>query len=1027
MTGFRMTARVIACRRYLLAMACNFAFICLTSVFAQENHYEKIFTTENGLPHNQVLSITTDKTGFLWIGTWDGLSRFDGYEFHNYFHDPDDSLSIPYFIARKICVDRHNNIWISHIGNILSRYRRPTDDFQNYDIQTTPGLNQTGIYDIITDESGNLIVTGEGGICLFDSVSFIFVPLVDEDKKPLKEKTIASSFDNEGNIWITTFKEYLKGRIFYGDNKPMIIISERYPILENDFFPRPNSYQWSYRIGYLPDSSLILFSNSGLRKLRSGNHIHSLPADFNPGRDYYWFSLNNKIYIVTSDDVITIDLKPGETVQALFLDNNEMVWYCTQFMSGMGTGLHRYTRTPGYFKHYLSEIDGKPTVVYSISKDDKGNLLVGSEATGFISSISENGRLTRMNQLSKGAAKRTTHVRSMAPVENGIFIGYMKEQLDFYDFRTRKFTMLCKTNDPTYLKAPFGFRSLFTDNDGNLLVGSMGLFKYTPDKEPPFEEIWHSDPPGKAIYSIKADSSGNIWAGTNRYLLKITSDFRLDTLFEISSTEYNIEDIAFDNNGFIWLALLGGGLEQFNPGTGEKEFYTTADGLSNNTTYSILKDGHNNLWITTDNGISRFNTKTRKFRIFGPTDGLQIHEFNSDAAFLDTDGKMYFGGMGGVVGFHPDSIIDHETGLSMRPLVITDFRVSGLPRYFGKAVYELAQVELNKGDDNFGITFASLDLKNPEKIKYRYRILGYNDVWTEADYLHRQLNITGLRPDVYTVEVQSTDIFGDWKNNLTVQIKIPPHFYQTAAFSTLFVLFSLAVLVLLVIINNRQIHLKENQKQQYLKLESIRGQMNPHFIFNSLNSINYFIANHDSLAANRYISNFSKLIRSFLSNMSQEYIGLADEIDSLEDYLKLEFLRFGDKFNYTLSFDQIESPENWEVFPGMVQPFVENAIWHGVRGLQDRKGLISVVFYENNGIHCMITDDGIGRQLSAQSSNYNDKKKSRGIGLIIERMQLINHIENKSYKIIIDDLYCDREECGTKIQIEIPSRMKRKT
>ncbi|HEX2395329.1 MAG TPA: histidine kinase, partial [Bacteroidales bacterium] len=352
--------------------------------------------------------------------------------------------------------------------------------------------------------------------------------------------------------------------------------------------------------------------------------------------------------------------------------------------------------------------------------------------------------------------------------------------------------------------------------------------------------------------------------------------------------------------------------------------------------------------------------------------------------------------------------------------------VSGLARYFEKAVYETGNLKLNKGDDNFGITFACLDLKNPEKIKYRYRILGYHNDWIETDHLHRQVNIAGLNPDTYTFEVQSTDIFGDWNNTLNVQIRIPPHFHQTAAFSVSIVLLCLAIIVLFVIINNRQIRIKENQKQQYLKLESIRGQMNPHFIFNSLNSINYFIANHDRLAANRYISNFSKLIRSFLSNMSQEYIGLSDEIASLEDYLKLEFLRFGDKFNYTISFDQIQSPETWEVFPGMVQPFVENAIWHGVRGLQDRKGLINVIFFERGGIHCIITDDGVGRQLASKSVHYQEKKKSRGIGLIRERMQLINHLENKNYAIIIEDMYSDREECGTKIQIGIPSRMKQK-
>jgi ligand-binding sensor domain-containing protein len=129
----------------------------------------------------------------------------------------------------------------------------------------------------------------------------------------------------------------------------------------------------------------------------------------------------------------------------------------------------------------------------------------------------------------------------------------------------------------------------------------------------------------------------------------------VDSVYFIGENEYNVEDLSFDDSGNIWIALLGGGLEMFNPVTVEKEFLTTVDGLSNNTTYCILKDKQHNLWISTDNGISRFNLNTRKFRIFGYTDGLKIHEFNSDAAYLAPDGQMFFGGMGGVAGFYPDS------------------------------------------------------------------------------------------------------------------------------------------------------------------------------------------------------------------------------------------------------------------------------------------------------------------------------------------------------------------------------------
>lgn len=1030
MTGILQHTRVIVFIRYIIFISLINALNGFTCAYSQDNYYEKIYTTENGLPHDNVLTIAADKTGFMWIGTWDGISRYDGYEFHNYFHDPEDTTSIQYFSTRKIVVDKYNDVWLYHISDLLSKYNRPADNFCYYTIENDTVLKQIGINDITIDVDGDLLVTGFKGIARFNhsTGNFTRIPIVYEDNRPFETiKHSATSFDNRGNIWLTSQTEHVKGTYEVKDGNPRIIVTESHPFMTEVFTSLPNGYIRTYLYATVPDSSGILLSNSGLRKLRDDQLMDELPNGFNPESFHYWYQKNNKLLVPMNDEVISIKLRPGEIPQALYRDNYGIIWYSTVFQSGMGTGLHRYNKTPDYFKHFMEEIDGVPTVVYSIIKDNVGNLLVGTASNNFIASISKDGVFSKLNVLSTKEAVGSVHVRSMVPYKNGIAVGYMKERLDYFDFTTRKFTNLYLTDDPTNQVQPYGFRSLLCDSDGGLIVGTLGMFSLISGRNPLYEKIWHSDPPGKGIYSLRNDSEGNSYAGSSRILIKLDRDHNVDTTYFISDGEYNIEDICFDRDGNMWLALLGGGLEHFDPETGQRVFYTTAHGLSNNTTYSILQDRHGNLWITTNNGISRFNTKSKKFRIFGPTDGLRIHEFNSDAAFLDSDGRMFFGGMGGVVSFHPDSILDIEAVEANAPLILTEFRVSGVTRHFSKACYETNKIFLDKGDDNFGITFACMDFRNAEKIKYRYRVLGYHENWMETDYLHRRINIAGLRPDIYTVEIESTDIFGEWTNQLRLSIKIPAMFYQTIWFSLVMIILGLGIITLFIIINNRQIRIKENQKQQYLKLESVRGQMNPHFIFNSLNSINYFIANNDRHAANRYISNFSKLIRSFLSNMSQDYVSFNSELESLEDYLKLEFLRFGDKFDYSLNSEKICLPDIWEVFPGMVQPFVENAIWHGVRGLQDRKGIIHVDFSleDNIGILCKVTDDGIGRRLSAHTAGYSENKKSRGIQLILERLHLINHLENKNYSVKIEDLNPDMEESGTQIIIEIPSRMKK--
>jgi LytS/YehU family sensor histidine kinase len=197
--------------------------------------------------------------------------------------------------------------------------------------------------------------------------------------------------------------------------------------------------------------------------------------------------------------------------------------------------------------------------------------------------------------------------------------------------------------------------------------------------------------------------------------------------------------------------------------------------------------------------------------------------------------------------------------------------------------------------------------------------------------------------------------------------------------------------------------------------------MNPHFIFNALNSVNYFISNNDKISANSYISDFSRLIRSILNNLSYDFIPFEKELESIRDYLRLEHLRFGDKFNYELHIE-IENPGQISVFPGLVQPIVENAIWHGIRGLEERTGLIKVTFktVDELKIKCIVEDDGIGRKQAEIHKNVLPGKKSRGIGIVSERLKIISDIKKTSYNLTFEDINPGDRETGTRVIIDLP-------
>ncbi|HLO61189.1 MAG TPA: two-component regulator propeller domain-containing protein [Bacteroidales bacterium] len=998
----------------------------LNFLFGQENYFEKIYTIENGLCHNSIMSIAQDSSGFLWLGTWDGLSRFDGYEFRNYYHNPNDSTSIPFFSVQNVVVDKHNNVWIFAI-NAVGIYIRSEDHFNTISKDEDSVLMKIGLNTIKVNPSGELWIGGTKGIAEYNNSTgkFFRIKIIDSAHFLKGDWVIETiDFDNYNNIWIGLPDKYVKGTYDFVNKK--VIVSDAVPLISRTNLIMPNGLHYLSQIALDLKGHPWLLSNYGCMPLKSETQLFNLNYPDQPCINEFkstnWYKYRNSIIVYSPTGTkYTVDIDAASFPRSLLLDKDGTIWYCTYNKDGVGMGLHAYYVTPDYFRHHFTEYKGESSMVYSVVRDKNKNLLIGSQNNNFVACLKTDGTISKLNLLSDSDALRSVHPRSMAIDSGGVWLGYMHSRLDYLDksYRT-KYIYLGK--EPRFDSVPYGFRVLYLDRNNRLLIGTIGLFLYTPDESRPFRKIWSHD--GDNIYCIHSDSAGNIWAGSNSKIIRLNDRYEVETIYPIGKTLYSIEDLSFGKDGTLWLALLGGGIENFDPKSGKVKYFTTADGLSHNTTYSILRDKNDIFWITTDNGISRFNPETGKFRIYGYTDGLKIHEFNSDAAFMAKDGEMYFGGMGGVVSFYPDSL-ELEPESSSQRLIITDFTSSGISRYFDKPVYECNEVKLKKGDNNFGVSFATIDFRNAEKISYRYRLSGESDNWVETGYLQRRVNFAGLKPGKYLFEVESTSNSGEWVHHVSLLVTIPPFFYQTSAFLILLILLFLAIAGYLIYLYNRRIRMQELNKQHYLKLESIRGQMNPHFIFNSLNSINYFIAKSDRISANRYIANFSKLIRAFLNNMAQDYIPLAEEIATISDYLALEYLRFGDKFTYEIDTSKVEFIDHWEVFPGMAQPFIENAIWHGVRSLR-HKGFLSIrfIYTPENGLYCLISDDGIGRKQSEALKNNVNVRKSRGISLIRERLQIINNLQGTSYNVVIDDLNPAEENCGTLVRIDIPSRIR---
>ncbi|NSW93745.1 MAG: histidine kinase [Bacteroidales bacterium] len=993
----------------------------------------RTYTTRDGLSNNQIRAITADSSGFLWIATWDGISRFDGYEFKNYYHIPGDSTSLPYFAYRDICVDGDDNIWVlSEIGHVL-RYNKTTDKFEIINELSTLSGQEIAVI-LKTDYKNNLWLFHPDRITkrIASTGKTETYNIIGADKKPLRIERgeYSLSVINEDLIWITvdnTLYRLKKTDSNYNNEKGWII-EEKYTVapaselirrdyyskLWSEFYETPGGERWLFRYDglYRQDKDGVFREFNGML------NDYNFPAT----RILIWGDRNSilHIYDPSSRQVFTIKDEEVNEIMTCFVQSRNLIWISGLSSSHGYTGLKRIIITPRFFKNYQQESGiENAEAVYAIYKDSKGYIWTGIRGRDHIHVINPEGKWTVKGRLAPEIAPKAGHLRAIKATETGLWLGYYLGEMMFYDFSSEKLIRHHPDAEYCHTILPWTDSTVFIAHN-NILI------KYYPADRRSVLFARLPDVP-KNIYCLVPDNDGNIWGGLiGSQVVKFNSKNGKYDIIKLAEEEYNVESICFGDKNDIWAALLGGGVCNYNLITGEKKYFNTSNGLSNNTTYSILKDKSGFIWVSTNSGISRIDPKTGLIRIFDSSDGQNITEFNSDAAFVAEDGEFLLGGIGGIVSFYPDSVALLQNTFFKQGILLTDFKVSGESRIFSKPLTTADTLTLPKGDNNFQINFSSSDFTNSEKTIYRYMLEGVEDKWTETTWRNRSVSYSNLDPRWYTFRIQATDRNGQWSASRELKIRIEPYFYQTRLFRIAVPLFVIAILATILIAYILHIRQKERMKQDELRLNALRGQMNPHFIFNSLNSINYFISNNDKLSANSYIADFSRLIRSILANLDRNYVPFETELKSLIDYIRIEHLRFGDKFDYSIVTEEKVNYSNMEVIPGLVQPFIENAIWHGIRSLENRKGFISVKFKlpENDRVKCIIEDDGIGRNLASEKRMPGENHVSKGISIVAERLRLLSKLTGKNFEFEITDLYPDREETGTRVLVEIPFRKK---
>lgn len=994
-----------------------------------------------------------DSYGYMWFGTWDGLNKYDGYSFTTY--NRKNGLSNE--TINSIIETTDGNIWIGTDNglNCLQRSDERVLVFM-HDPADSASLSGNKINSLYQDKPGRILVGTNQGFNVFDLKSHTAKRYLNNEFGQRNSRSNQINYitkSSDGIFWTATnfgLVEYnsitgenirhlnkpddpssLSGsrvRVVFEDHKKRIWIgtesglsllsgnrtvfknfhhNENDPVsLSNDFvesiYEDKSGKLWvgtdggGLNLFNQEDSNFTrVNSGAGANQEMSNGRIYDIMED---SQGNIWFGTFSGVRIwdkfKPNFDLYTENYNDNESL------NNNLVWAFLEYRphiiwigTDMGinvfnTNTRKFSSLSSFSSDLNQIMNGR---IRSLLKDSHGNVWIGTRDAG-------------LNKLEPTTGRQYSFKPSIQ-YRNSICDPYI---LDLYEDKNG--LIWVGTNNGLNTIDPLTHEiKVFQHNpDDPGSISSNSIYDFMEDHEGNF---WIATLNGLNLYHPETNSFSafmNVWHEEN----KVTTD-RLFSLFEDS-----------DNN--FWIGTRGGGLELFDRELHTFKSYTVDDGLPNNVVYEIQEDSNGFLWMSTNWGISMFDKKNESFVNFDVTDGLQSNEFNAQASLRSSDGQMFFGGMKGFNVFRPEMI-------NLNPkepnIIITSFKKFNKPQ--PGQLMDGDTIILTYDENFFSFEFSSLDYTNAIRSKYGYILENDSRDWTYVDGRRHFAEFTNVDPGSYVFRVIGANNNGIWNSEgVSLAIIVKPPWHQTWYFRLLLLSMILFFIWFVIYSRVRRIRRKHTMEKKVLEIEkqlfeiqqkALRLQMNPHFLFNSLNSIQSFILASDIDLAVRYLSKFSQLMRLILSNSRESIIPLSDEIDAVVHYIEIEKLRFEDKIDYKINIEQEIDEEFTGVPPMIIQPYVENAIIHGIVH-KDGLGHITIDFRKKGDyLQCTITDDGIGRKRAMEIKKQSGLgTKSRGMLITKERLDILNKPGKEKYNVKVTDLSDGKGQAtGTKVEIII--------
>ena len=680
------------------------------------------------------------------------------------------------------------------------------------------------------------------------------------------------------------------------------------------------------------------------------------------------------------------------------------------------------------------------TEVYAISKlnDD---LFIGSSESGMIQYTSNDSVIIYQKSDATGSIQGDD-VWAMLKIDNNqLLVGTYGNGLSYFNAATQRFSQNKKQAlfDSLRMQGTL-IMYLMHDSKQRLWIATQRMGLYCYDAAIDSLTHFHPDEPvnkinDATVLTVYEDSNGNIWiGGFEKGIDVISTKGQLINHYEYNSLNKNTPGsnsitCFLRQKNLIWFGTIGGGLNSFD--IENKKFYrlTEANGLPDNTVYGIINDD-SDLWISTNRGLCRVipylndTTLTILSRGYNTSDGLPANEFNQGGYYKDDDGIFYFGSVNGLVSFKPALIKDNP----YKPKVIlTSFKVFEKPYAIDSGIAYKKVIELNYNEDFFSFEFAAASYFLSEENQYAYLLEGFNKGWIQNGNRH-YISFTNLSPGTYHLKIKASNndgIWGDEKQLITIIIN--PPFWMTWWFRLMIVALIAGTIYQIVNTRIKRIKKEERRKADFAKriaeteTKALRAQMNPHFIFNSLNAIHKYIWEHEQTLASDYLTRFSKLMRMILENSSHQKIPLDKELECLRIYIELESLRFENKFDFKIQIHSEHDAEDILIPPLLLQPFAENAIIHGLMKKKEGQRLLDIQLKTTaTDLICIIDDTGIGRKAAAEQRTATSHK-SLGMSVTHDRIEIMNiESERKTQLSVTDKTDAEDKASGTRVEIILP-------